>query len=96
MESFTQADVYSFLLEVGLRTSVYMFYVIAFAFLVWMAVDAAKQDKFWWLVIVVGLPVLGSIVYYFVEKKKDYMTTTGHLGHVHRKEKKTTVAIDSH
>lgn len=80
-------DIFAFLLDTLLRFVVYGFYIVAASFVIWMAVDAAKQDKFFWLVIIVGIPVLGSIVYYYVEKKKDYMTTSGHLGHVHRRRK---------
>ena len=48
-------------------------YVFAACFIFWMAVDAARQDKFWWLVLVIAVPLVGSIVYYFTEKKHDYM-----------------------
>ena len=48
-------------------------YVFGLSFVIWMAVDAAKQNKYWWIVLVVGLPLIGAIVYFFVEKNGDYM-----------------------
>lgn len=66
--------------------SLMFLYVLAAAFVIWMSVDAAKQDKFWWLVLVIGLPLIGAIVYYFVEKKGDYMKTTP--VHTEKKEAK--------
>ncbi|MDQ5962477.1 MAG: hypothetical protein QG653_284 [Patescibacteria group bacterium] len=78
---------FGFFLDVILQGSVFVFYVVAFSFLFWMAVDAAKQDKIFWLLIIVGLPLVGSIIYYFVEKKKDYVTTSGHFGHIYRSKK---------
>lgn len=47
-------------------------YVLGISFMLWMVVDAAKNDKFWWIVLIVALPVVGAIVYYFVEKHHDY------------------------
>lgn len=46
--------------------------VLGASFVMWMAVDAAKQDKFWWLVLITGIPLVGAVVYYFVEKEGDY------------------------
>lgn len=51
----------------------FILYVIAAAFILWMLVDAAKQDNFWWLVIILGIPIIGAIMYYFLEKKRDYI-----------------------
>ncbi len=42
------------------------------SFVLWMAVDAAKGDKYWWIVFILGFPLVGGAVYYFVEKKHDY------------------------
>ena len=78
-------DVFGFLLDGVVLVVVYLCYIIPASFIIWMAVDAAKQDKFFWLIIIVGLPLIGSLVYYFVEKKKDYMTTSAHQGHLHRR-----------
>jgi predicted membrane channel-forming protein YqfA (hemolysin III family) len=47
-------------------------YVIAISFIMWMAIDAGKNDKFWWIVLIIGLPLVGAILYYFTEKKHDY------------------------
>lgn len=62
----------------------YVLYTLAIAFTLWMAVDAGKQDRFWWVVLIVGLPVIGSIIYYFVEKKHEYKRAP-HM-HVERSE----------
>lgn len=51
----------------------YTLYIMALSFILWMAVDAGKNDKFWWIVIIVGVPGIGALVYFFVEKKGDYM-----------------------
>lgn len=50
-----------------------LLFLLALSFIFWMAVDAAKSDKYWWVVFVIGMPLVGGIVYYFVEKKHDYM-----------------------
>jgi uncharacterized membrane protein YeiB len=47
-------------------------YVLCISFMLWMVVDAAKNDKFWWIVLIVALPLVGAVVYYFVEKHHDY------------------------
>jgi NADH:ubiquinone oxidoreductase subunit 6 (subunit J) len=51
---------------------VYVAYIVSLSFMLWMIVDAAKQDKYIWLAIMVALPVVGSIVYFFVEKEHEY------------------------
>lgn len=51
----------------------FILYVVVAAFILWMLVDAAKQDNFWWLVIILGVPIIGAIMYYFLEKKRDYI-----------------------
>jgi ABC-type nickel/cobalt efflux system permease component RcnA len=56
-------------------------YVLAIAFTVWMIIDAGKQDRFWWLVLVIGVPIIGPSVYYFTEKKHEYTKVPVH--HVH-------------
>ncbi len=80
-------NVFGVFLDIILQMSVFLFYVVAFSFIFWMAVDAAKQDKFFWLIIIIGVPILGSIVYYFVEKKKDYVHQSGHFGHIFHAKK---------
>lgn len=42
------------------------------AFVFWMAVDASKGDKYWWVVLILGIPLIGALVYFFVEKKHEY------------------------
>lgn len=56
-------------------------YIIAIAFTLWMIVDAGKQDRFWWLTIIIGVPVIGPIAYYFTEKKHEYTRVPAH--HIH-------------
>lgn len=48
-------------------------FLLGLSFMLWMAVDAAKADKFWWIVLILGLPFAGSCIYYFVEKRRDYL-----------------------
>lgn len=62
----------------------YAIYMIAISFTLWMAIDAAKQDRFWWIVLVIGVPIIGPLVYYFVEKKHEYKRAR-HM-HVERSE----------
>jgi Flp pilus assembly protein TadB len=49
-----------------------------------MAVDAGKQDRFWWLTVVIAVPVIGPAAYYFTEKKHEYARAPVH--HVHQSE----------
>ena len=55
-----------------LQAVVVFMFVFVVSFIFWMAIDAAKQDKFWWLMVIVGVPFVGSVVYYFVEHEHDY------------------------
>lgn len=71
-----------FALLVGVVT--YTAYVLAISFTAWMAVDAAKQDRFLWLVLIVGVPLIGPVVYFFVEKKHEYKRAQ--VRHVHKSE----------
>jgi ABC-type nickel/cobalt efflux system permease component RcnA len=59
-------------------------YLLVLSFTLWMAVDAAKQDRFWWIVCIIGLPVVGGAVYYFTEKKHEYAKISSH--HIHDSE----------
>lgn len=70
----------------GMMLSAFMYsvYVLAVACIVWMVVDAAKQDRFWWVVIIIGVPVIGAAVYFFTEKKHEYAKVPSH--HVHDSE----------
>lgn len=51
-------------------------FLLGISFMLWMAVDAARGDKFWWIVLILGLPFAGSFIYFFVEKKRDYLKVT--------------------
>lgn len=77
-------SIFSYMITLLMAIGVWVCYTTVFTFIIWMAIDAGKQDKFFWMIIIIGIPLIGSIVYYFVEKKKDYMTTSGHWGHVHK------------
>lgn len=59
-------------------------YIITIAFTVWMAIDAGKQDRFWWLTLIIGIPIIGPAAYYFTEKKHEYVKAPVH--HVHESE----------
>ena len=63
---------------------VYSAYIVLFSFIFWMIVDAAKQDRFWWVVIILGLPVVGSVVYFYTEKKHEYAKIASR--HIHSGE----------
>lgn len=58
----------------GLATALFFlaFYIIALAFMFWMAVDAAKHDRFWWIVMIIALPLVGAVIYFAVERKHWY------------------------
>ncbi len=62
----------------------YSVYVLILAFMFWMVVDAGKQDRFWWVVVIIGVPVVGAAVYFFTEKKHEYAKAPVH--HVHDSE----------
>lgn len=63
---------------------VYAAYIFVIAFTLWMVVDAAKQDRFWWVVLIIGIPFVGSGVYFFTEKKHEYAKAESH--HIHQSE----------
>jgi uncharacterized membrane protein YeiB len=63
---------------------VYVLYILAIAFTLWMVVDASKQDRFWWVVLIVGVPLVGPCTYFFVEKKHEYAKVP--IKHVHKSE----------
>jgi ABC-type nickel/cobalt efflux system permease component RcnA len=67
-----------------LTVMVYSMYILVGAFILWMAIDAGKQDRFWWLVVIIGIPIIGATVYYFTEKKHEYAKAPVH--HIHQSE----------
>ena len=56
-------------------------YVLLVSFTIWMMIDAGKQDRFWWLLCIIGVPLIGALVYYFTEKKHEYAKVTPHRVH---------------
>jgi hypothetical protein len=56
------------------------------AFTVWMIIDAGKQDRFWWLTLIIGVPVIGAAAYYFTEKKHEYRSAPLHYVHISETE----------
>ncbi len=64
--------------------SIYLVTMFVVAFTMWMLVDASKQDRFWWVLLIVAVPVVGALVYYFTEKKHEYAKVPSH--HVHQSE----------
>lgn len=67
-------------------------YILAIAFTVWMAIDAGKQDRFWWLAVIIGVPLIGPAVYYITEKKHQYRQAPIHNIHTSLTEKQHEVA----
>lgn len=64
--------VFQILVSLFMMAAVAAIYIFSIAFTLWMAIDAGKQDKFWWLLLIIGIPLVGAVIYYFVEKKGDY------------------------
>lgn len=73
-----------FLMWALLSFVVYACYVLVVAFTLWMVVDASKMDRFLWVVLILGVPVVGPVVYFFVEKKHEYKRAK-HM-HIERSE----------
>jgi ABC-type nickel/cobalt efflux system permease component RcnA len=65
-------------------TITFVSFAVVVSFLAWMLVDAAKQDRFWWIVIMLGVPIIGPAVYYLTEKKHEYAKAPSH--HIHDSE----------
>jgi hypothetical protein len=82
MHAFSIGMVFSLLIVV----LILFVYVSIISFMIWMVVDAAKNDKILWVLIIVGLPVVGSIIYYFTEKKEDWPFSPHHKKHEHHIE----------
>lgn len=79
--------VFNFIFNVFLTGVVLFCYVVTVSFIVWMSVDAAKQDRFWWLSCIIGIPVIGAAVYYLTEKKHQYRKIESH--YIHESETET-------
>lgn len=75
---------FGFLMVLITTLLIYAAYLLFFAFTLWMMVDAAKQDRFWWVLLILGVPFVGSIVYYLTEKKHEYAKAPSH--HIHTSE----------
>lgn len=75
---------FALLFTLLLSAFVYAFYIVLISFTLWMAIDAGKQDRFWWLLLVIGVPIIGPAVYFFTEKKHEYKRAP-HM-HVERSE----------
>lgn len=80
----TYMVVLGILMGMVMTLMVYGAYIFVIAFTLWMAVDAAKQDRFWWVVLIIGIPFVGSGVYFFTEKKHEYAKAESH--HIHQSE----------
>jgi hypothetical protein len=46
------------------------FLLLFISFIFWMAVDAAQHDKYWWIVLIFGIPLLGALAYFVLEKRR--------------------------
>ncbi|MEN9881559.1 MAG: hypothetical protein RLZZ308_742 [Candidatus Parcubacteria bacterium] len=73
--------IFGMLFAFTLTILTYTAYIVIISFTLWMAVDAAKQDRFWWVALVVGVPLVGPALYFFTEKKHEYKKAPSH--HVH-------------
>lgn len=51
--------------------------VLCFAFWIWMLVDSIKRNykedsmRIVWVLVIIFTGIIGAIIYYFVEKRKD-------------------------
>lgn len=71
---------FAFLFGMLLAAFMYIAYVLVASFFLWMIIDAAKSDKYVWLLFMVALPVVGALVYFFVEKKHEYRKVNPETG----------------
>lgn len=76
--------IFAFIFGMLLTFVTYASYVFLIAFTLWMAIDAGKQDRFWWMVLIIGIPFVGGFAYYFTEKKHEYAKASPH--HIHDSE----------
>ncbi len=70
--------------------------IIAGSFVIWMIVDAAKQDRFWWVVLILGVPFIGAAVYYLTEKKHEYAKVPSRHIHESQTEAQHEVSHEHH
>ena len=75
---------------------VYTAYILVISFVLWMTVDAAKQDRYWWVILIIGVPLVGAAVYYFTEKKHVYAEAPSHHIHTSETEEQHEVAHKKH
>lgn len=61
-----------FIISLFAAIAIAAFYIIVLSFMAWMIVSAAKHDQFWWIVLQLALPLVGSLIYYFTEKAHLY------------------------
>lgn len=73
--------IFGLILGALMTVVVYCAYILIISFTLWMAIDAGKQDRFWWLTLIIGIPVIGSAAYFFTEKKHVYAEAPSH--HIH-------------
>ncbi|MBP6948764.1 MAG: hypothetical protein KBC41_00345 [Candidatus Pacebacteria bacterium] len=76
--------VFDIILSAFIMCVVVFCYIVTISFVVWMIVDSAKQDRFWWLVGIIGVPIIGATIYYLTEKKHQYRQIEPH--HIHESE----------
>ena len=75
---------------------VYSVYVFLISFILWMTVDASKQDRYWWVVVIIGVPILGAVLYYLTEKKHEYAKLEPHHIHTSATENQHEVSPKKH
>lgn len=78
------ALIIDYFLQIVTTLIVYGAFSVIISFTLWMIVDAAKQDRFWWIVIIWAIPGIGPAVYYLTEKKHEYAKLPSH--HIHTSE----------
>lgn len=90
------ALIIDFLVQAITTLIMYGALTIIIAFTLWMIVDAAKQDRFWWVVIIWGVPCIGPAVYYLTEKKHEYAKAPVHNIHESETEAQHEKAPKAH
>ena len=72
------------LIDAIFQLIVYGAWIVLISFTLWMAIDAGKQDRFLWIILILGVPAVGSVAYYYTEKKHEYSKKENN--HVHTSE----------